>query len=538
MTKSKQYRDERRKDIKYWRKRAKRIMKEEEKSDAEVLDRVQDITSDMLREIEKEIYKFYAKYAKKEGISIEDAKKKVDATDIRDLEARVKKYVKNKDKSEEANRILRLYNTKQYVSRERMLKKQIEVIMTHGTGLLESEMNEYLEDATQRETKRQSGVIGKTVRLKPNAVRAIVNSDFKGQEWSSRLWKNMGETQKEVERIVSHVMLRGRHPNEFVKDLTRRFGVSNYEARRLLLTETTRVQSEAQKLHYQATMNEDDYVEYMAKIDSKTTVLCKGMDGKLIKVKDLKPGVNMPPMHAFCRSTTGPAITDWRDKFFEENKGKYSLDDFIEDEEPEETPKTEQRKEDKVPGLERQDEGKKIDITDQAIDKVPLVEIPGHSPFYNKTLQEKHKELLEDAKENNNSNEVAYIMNNDTGKYEKVYGNQTSVEFKPGSKAQQLLINSKKQSLTMLHNHPGQSSFSAPDIQTFLSIKSLKIMTIVTNKGQVKYLYKTDDFNSLKSAKAYNDIIKGLKPKQITPNIIEILLKMLYHLGQILFKVR
>lgn len=43
------------------------------------------------------------------------------------------------------------------------------------------------------------------------------------------------------------------------------------------------------------------------------------MDGKLIKVKDLKPGVNMPPLHAFCRSTTAPHIKkDEIDDFFEE----------------------------------------------------------------------------------------------------------------------------------------------------------------------------------------------------------------------------
>ena len=45
-------------------------------------------------------------------------------------------------------------------------------------------------------------------------------------------------------------------------------------------------------------MKPDAYVEYIAKID-KTSLLCKGMDGKLIKVKDLKPGINMPPLHAF-----------------------------------------------------------------------------------------------------------------------------------------------------------------------------------------------------------------------------------------------
>lgn len=35
------------------------------------------------------------------------------------------------------------------------------------------------------------------------------------------------------------------------------------------------------------------------------------------------PGVNAPPMHPRCRSTTVPHVGSWRDKFFKEHEGKY-----------------------------------------------------------------------------------------------------------------------------------------------------------------------------------------------------------------------
>ncbi|KIT73514.1 putative phage head morphogenesis protein [Staphylococcus aureus] len=35
------------------------------------------------------------------------------------------------------------------------------------------------------------------------------------------------------------------------------------------------------------------------------------------------PGVNAPPMHPWCRSTTVPHVSSWRDKFFKEREGKY-----------------------------------------------------------------------------------------------------------------------------------------------------------------------------------------------------------------------
>lgn len=335
----KEYRKARKQGLKYWRKRAKENMQQEQKHDDEVFDKVKEITSDMLREIDKEISNFYVKYAKDEGIPLAEAKKKIDETDIKDLESRVKKYVANKDKSEKANKLLRQFNTKLKISREQMLKQQIRAIMINGTGIIEEEFYKYFENAVQREIKRQSGVIGESLQLKPSYVRAIVNADFKGKKWSDRLWDNNGKIQKRVEDVVSQVMLRGRHPNEFVSKLAKDFNVSMYEAKRLLQSETARVQSEAQKLHYQQTMKPDAYVEYIAKIDKKTSLLCKGMDGKLIKVKDLKPGVNMPPLHGFCRSTTAPRIKkDEIDEFFEELEKEWESDVFEKEESEEKQP--------------------------------------------------------------------------------------------------------------------------------------------------------------------------------------------------------
>ena len=159
------------------------------------------------------------------------------------------------------------------------------------------------------------------------------------------------------------------------------------------------------------------------------------------------PGVNAPPMHPWCRSTTVPHVGNWRDRFFTESKGKYQI------EQNEETTNLS-----KLKVL-----GKKINITDQAIDKVRYIDIPTHTTEENKFIQEQHKALLKDAKRNNESNEVAYLLKDD--KVIKVYGNRVSVSFEPGSKASNLLFNSKDNSLIVLHNHPGQSTFHS---QTYI----------------------------------------------------------------------
>lgn len=314
----------------YWIERARRVIEEESKLDAEVFERVRQIISMVIQDIEKEIYTFYAKYASKEGLSIEDAKKKIDKTDIREFEDRVKRYVENKDFSDKANKELRQYNTKMYVSREQLLKQQLGVIFTHGTALVERELCEYMTEAVNREVLRQSGILGQTVQIKPSHVRAIVNASFQGMKWSTRLWKDMEEVRTHVEKTVSNVVLRGRHPNEYVPELKKKMGVTTSQAKRLLITETARVQTEAQKLRYLEMSGPDSEYEYVAKLDKKTSKTCRGLDGKVFKVKDMKPGVNAPPMHPNCRSTTVPHVGDWRKDFFKKRKGKYNLDKFEE----------------------------------------------------------------------------------------------------------------------------------------------------------------------------------------------------------------
>ncbi|WP_414077215.1 hypothetical protein [Staphylococcus aureus] len=113
--------------------------------------------------------------------------------------------------------------------------------------------------------------------------------------------------------------------------------------------------------------------------------------------------------------------------------------------------------------------------------------------------------MLKDAKENNDSNEVAYLLKD--GKVTKVYGDQDSVSFAPGEKATELLFNSKPNS-------------------------------IVTNKGQTKYLTKTKEYcksTCIDCIKKYN---KNKNIKKFNHKDIDMILKRLYNSGNIIYKVR
>lgn len=314
----------------YWEERAKEIIKEETLSDKEISDEIERIVNEMIDDIEKEIAKFYARYATSEGISMSEARKKVDAFDVVKFANQAKQYVNTKDFSDVANKELRAYNTKMYVSREKLLKAQIGLLVTYTYAKLESQMHNYMESAYYRALKQQAGILGDTLQVASTDVKAIVLAPFQNSNWSRRLWRDMKRTRIQVQRAVSHVIVRGRHPYEFVKELRKESGNSTYEIRRLLITETARVQTIATKQHILENQGPDAEYKYVAKLDGKTTKTCRGLNGKVFKVKDMKPGVNAPPMHPFCRSSVVPYVGDWREEFFEKRKGKYAFGGIVE----------------------------------------------------------------------------------------------------------------------------------------------------------------------------------------------------------------
>ena len=196
--------------------------------------------------------------------------------------------------------------------------------MTYAYAQIEQSMYNYMESAYYRALKQQAGILGETLQVSINDVKTIVFTPFEGHKWSTRLWSDMDVVRRHVQKTTRHVLLRGRHPYEFIKDMRKDTGATTYNMKRLLLTETARVQTLASKRHMLEEHGPESEYQFVAKMDSKTTKTCRSLNDKTFKVKDMVPGVNAPPMHPFCRSAVVPHIDEnWRDKFFEERKGKY-----------------------------------------------------------------------------------------------------------------------------------------------------------------------------------------------------------------------
>ena len=297
----------------YWKNRETEAKKHNIQEEAEYNRQIKEIYANMMDEINKEINGFYTKYAAKEGITMAEAKKRVSKLDIAAYERKAKKYVETKDFSDRANEEMRIYNLTMKVNRLELLKANIGLEMVSGFDEMQKYFDKKLTDRTLKEFQRQAGILGKSVLKNEKYAHAIVNASFKNATYSDRIWMYQGMLKAELEGLLASGLIRGQNPKKFAKHLEKRFGVSAYNAQRLMTTELARVQTEAQKQSF--VRNGFVEYEYIACSNSDACSICRALDGKHFKVDDMMPGDNAPPMHPGCHCS-GAAYMD--DELYEE----------------------------------------------------------------------------------------------------------------------------------------------------------------------------------------------------------------------------
>lgn len=284
----------------YWKKREESNYRKNIKNEKEYRKHIEEIYKDMLSEIQKEIDGFYARYARKEGINIADAKKKVSKVDIEAYERKAKKYVKEKNFSEQANAEMRLYNLTMRVNRLELLMANIGLEMVAGFNEMDQYFGEILDDKARTELERQAGILGMTVRNAPKKAEAIVNSSFYNATFSQRIWLYQDMLRNELESLLENGILQGHNPRRLAVHLQKRFGVSQFNAERLMITELARVQTEAQK----QSLERNGFDEYIFLALGTACPICKALNEKKFKVSKMMPGTNAPPIHPLCKCST------------------------------------------------------------------------------------------------------------------------------------------------------------------------------------------------------------------------------------------
>lgn len=143
-------------------------------------------------------------------------------------------------------------------------------------------------------------------KISPLKVASILAVAWSGHTFRERAKESKRRVAFTVKQEVKAGMLRGDSVNDISRIVSKKLDITLSNAKRLARTEICHIQTKA---------NIDSYkvvgctkYEYCAYLDSRTSDICRSLDGKVFDIKDYSPGVNAPPMHSNCRSCILPVI--------------------------------------------------------------------------------------------------------------------------------------------------------------------------------------------------------------------------------------
>ena len=281
------------KSLQYWKNREHENIKKQIKSDKVIAKKIKVNQKRAMRDIQKEIDAFYGKYASKEGITMEDARKRIAKHDVKAFQSKAKKYVKTKDFSPRANEELRLYNVTMKTNRLEALKADINLELVGMANKEERIMLDSLHEHARQEYKRQSGILGETLNFNEKNISKIVNSSFNNATWSERLWTNQAALRSELDILLNKTVVQGRGPRELARELRKKFDSSIYNSERLMRTESSRVQQDV----FTDSAKQFEVEEYIFIAEPDACPICAELNDEVFKFSEMKVGLNAYPIH-------------------------------------------------------------------------------------------------------------------------------------------------------------------------------------------------------------------------------------------------
>jgi SPP1 gp7 family putative phage head morphogenesis protein len=292
---------------KYWNDRFKAQAKKYYKQGDKSLVDLQKLFKGSSIKFEKEINSFYAKY----GIVDKSPTYKTLADGTKVISGTTNKLIVTKRASDvklaAGTRISKLEGKLQIILKD---------LANDQNNLMKNTLGSIANDAyydTVFEVYKGYEIGTSFSVLNPNVVSQMIRNPVNGQAFSTRVWNNRDKLANNVNQILRSGITQGVSNDEMAKRLTKFVKSpagkkSSIEAgyqvsKRLIQTEVTNTYNQATKTGYESTGFVEQY-EYVATIDGVTSEICSDLDGQVFNLKDATTGLNYPPMHVNCRSTT------------------------------------------------------------------------------------------------------------------------------------------------------------------------------------------------------------------------------------------
>jgi SPP1 gp7 family putative phage head morphogenesis protein len=264
--------------------------------------------------LDKEINKIFDKFQRDYGLSQVDARQVLkNMKDKKDLNE-LRKVLEARPNDPNIQRLLADLDSPAYSFRMKRLERLSDDLDRMRESIYHSEKtgsdafySDLMKDSYYKATfdlQQQTGLAYGFSGLPESEIKHLQSFSWvgDGSTYSTDIWKNTGKLTSSIKDELLISLMTGRDTRETAQAIAERFNVGQNDARRLVRTESAFLHNQMELLSYE----EADIEKYIfvAVLDKRTSRICQEHDNQVYDRDKAVPGVNCPPMHPWCRSTT------------------------------------------------------------------------------------------------------------------------------------------------------------------------------------------------------------------------------------------
>ena len=264
--------------------------------------------------LDKEINKIFDKFQRDYGLSQVDARQVLkNMKDKKDLNE-LRKVLEARPNDPNIQRLLADLDSPAYSFRMKRLERLSDDLDRMRESIYHSEKtgsdafySDLMKDSYYKATfdlQQQTGLAYGFSGLPESEIKHLQSFSWldDGSTYSTDIWKNTGKLTSSIKDELLISLMTGRDTRETAQAIAERFNVGQNDARRLVRTESAFFHNQMELLSYE----EADIEKYIfvAVLDKRTSRICQEHDNQVYDRDKATPGVNCPPMHPWCRSTT------------------------------------------------------------------------------------------------------------------------------------------------------------------------------------------------------------------------------------------
>lgn len=272
------------------------------------------------RTIEEKVAAWYSRLAENNEVSYAEAQKLLKEDALDDFKMDIEEYIeKGKKLGLNADYMKQLENAsaKVHISRLEQIKLQMRAEVEKLYKEYESGVSAHLRATTEDiyyrtayEMAKGTGIATTFHKLDDKTLDRFLTRPWcqDGKVFSDRIWTRKDDLINSLNTSLTQNLITGADPQKAINNIAKEFNVEKSAAGRLIMTETAALQNEARK----ESLKELDVEEYeiVATLDSHTSATCRAFDGRHFPLSKFEIGVNAPPFHCNCRTTTVPFFDD------------------------------------------------------------------------------------------------------------------------------------------------------------------------------------------------------------------------------------